>query len=77
MSCQRCRSDRIVNVSGKVNDCCHVTIGENDHDGYVPTDLEIGHGDYLEIEYCADCGQLQGDFPLMPSEMEDEYLLRR
>jgi hypothetical protein len=30
----------------------------------------IGGDDYVEIHYCLDCGQLQGNFPLPPIAME-------
>jgi hypothetical protein len=49
-----------------------VTIGEHDYDGYVPGDMGIGAGDYIEFEFCGDCGQIQGDFPLLPTELEGE-----
>jgi len=70
--CQSCKSERIIFIQGIVNECCMVTIGENEHDGYVPSDLGIGGGDDIKLEYCADCGQLQGDFPLQPSKIEQQ-----
>lgn len=69
-NCQACKSERVARVNGKVSDCFEAHIGENDHNGYVPSDLGIGHGDYVEFEYCADCGQIQGDFPLLQTEIE-------
>ena len=33
--------------------------------------LGIGGGDYIEFSYCGDCGQIQGDFPLAPTKMEE------
>jgi hypothetical protein len=45
-------------------------IGNNDHDGYVPNDLGIGGGDYIQFSYCMDCGKIQGSFPLPPSKLE-------
>jgi hypothetical protein len=71
-SCQKCKSDRIITAQGKVSDCFDAHIGEKDYNGYVPGDLGIGSGDYMEVEYCADCGQMQGDFPLQPTELESE-----
>ena len=70
--CQNCKSDRIVSLYGKCNDLCVVTIGENEHEGQVPNDLGIGGGDDIEFEYCADCGQIQSDFPLQPSKIEKQ-----
>jgi len=46
------------------------SLGEHSHNGYVPNDLGIGDGDYLEFDLCLDCGQIQGDFPLPSSKLE-------
>jgi hypothetical protein len=70
MTCQRCKSERIVNISGKVSDLCFARIGDHEHDGYVPDDLGVGGGDYLDFGLCLDCGQLQGEFPREPTELE-------
>ena len=35
-----------------------------ERDGYVKDGLNVGDGDYLEFSYCADCGQMFGNFPL-------------
>lgn len=66
MNCQRCNSIRVLNVSANRN---------GDAEGYVPHYLGIGDGDYVEFSYCADCGQIQGAFPLPPFENEEEYHL--
>jgi hypothetical protein len=40
-----------------------------DYFGYVPSCLGVGEGDYVEFEYCLDCGQIMGKFPVeVPSE---------
>lgn len=78
MPCQRCLSNRLNDVGGKVSDLFHAAICdfENDtvleHDGYVPDDMGIGGGDYLEMVYCLDCGQIQGKFPLEKTELEEQ-----
>ena len=69
-NCQNCKSDRIVSMYGKVSDLCSVAIGENEHQGFVPDDMGVGGGDDLDFEYCADCGQLQGEFPLHQMKLE-------
>ena len=33
-------------------------------EGYVPENLNIGGGDYIEFTYCLQCGKIQGDFPI-------------
>jgi hypothetical protein len=51
-------------------DCCNVSIGEIDCEGYLPSDLGIGGGDDMRISVCLDCGQLQGTWPLPISNFE-------
>ncbi len=73
MNCQKCKSERILEISAKVSDMGHYRIGEHEKDGgYVPADLEIGGDDYLEINVCLDCGQHQGNFPVPPAEIEQQ-----
>ncbi len=62
--CQNCNSERLMNVSGKCNDLCSLTIGEMERNDYVPDFIGIGGGDYIAFEYCLDCGRIQGDFPI-------------
>jgi hypothetical protein len=49
---------------------CSVDLAGHHSHGYVPRDLGIGGGDDVHFDYCLDCGQIQGKFPLLPSEME-------
>lgn len=56
-----CGSERIVEVSGKVSDSCFVRQGDDEHEGYVPYGMGIGGGDYIEFDYCLDCGRIQPD----------------
>ena len=74
MKCQRCNSKRILKAGCKCSDMFYASIGDKEYDGYVPNDLGIGgrYGDYLDIEFCLDCGQLQGQFPLPISEIEQK-----
>lgn len=63
MSC--CENPQIVYVSGKCSDLCHITYPDGtEKNGYVPGDLNIGSGDYLEFDYCINCGKMVGEFPL-------------
>lgn len=41
-----------------------------EHLGSVPHDMNIGGGDYIEFEFCLECGQIQGEFPTPLTEME-------
>jgi hypothetical protein len=70
MSCQRCKSDRILKVSAKCSDGFMSTFDGRDYEGYVPGDIGIGGGDYIQFDLCMDCGQIQGDFPLGKAELE-------
>lgn len=72
MSCRNCKSERIANVCSKANDLQTVTIGGKEHQDYLPRDLGIGGGDYVQFQYCLDCGAIQGTFPLPPTELEAE-----
>lgn len=70
MSCQECGSDRIASISAKCSDLFSVSIGIAEHDGYVPRDMNIGGGDYMEIDLCLDCGHVQGNWPLPATKLE-------
>jgi hypothetical protein len=70
VSCQRCKSHRVASVSGKCSDLGSFGLGSIDHDGSIPDEVGIGGGDYIEIDYCLDCGQLQGEWPLPVSPIE-------
>jgi hypothetical protein len=74
MSCQRCASNRVLSASAKCSDLFSASIGGKEHDGYVPSDLGIGnrYGDYMDVEFCMDCGQMQGVFPLPPAALESD-----
>lgn len=70
MSCQTCKSDRILSFSGKVSDLFGCDINGKSHNGYVPEDLNLGGRDYLKGNLCLNCGQLQGKFPLEEVSVE-------
>jgi len=69
MTCQKCNSVRTANVYAKCSDLFNGTFRINEsqtinHEGYVPHDCEIGNdGDGIELEYCLECGQIQGIWP--------------
>lgn len=81
MKCQRCESERVLEGGGKSSDMNEFCVGNKTvwHDGssridkkpgpadYVPHGLNIGGGDYIEIDVCLDCGQMQGEWPV-PSD---------
>ena len=63
-----CEHKNKISVTSKCSDCCYLKffhdgrVGE--HEGYVPKNIGIGGGDYIEFDYCADCGMILGDFPV-------------
>ena len=69
-NCTACKSDRIVNIGGKCSDMCNGNYKGVDIDGYVPYDIGVGGGDYLEFSFCLNCGTIQGKFPI---EGEPEF----
>lgn len=73
MACQKCKSERVLGISGKCSDCCFASIGGGkEKDGYVPSIKPIGGGDYVTFKVCLDCGQMQGTFPVPLTELEEE-----
>jgi len=73
MSCKRCSSNRIVSMTAKCSDMCSCSIvgdSRKESNGYVPCDMGIGRGDYVEFSFCLDCGQIQADFPVPETELE-------
>ena len=49
---------------------CSVDLAGHHLYGYVPRDLGIGGGDDVQFDYCLDCGQIQGKFPLPRTALE-------
>lgn len=72
MKCQRCQSERVATMGGKCSDMCSYTLNDSTVSGYVPGDMGVGDGDYLGFNYCLDCGQMQGKFPLPSTEIEKD-----
>lgn len=72
MECQKCKSERILNVNGKTSDCFNAMtcfpapLKCVELSDYPPMDIGIGGNDYIEFSYCLECGQIQGEFPLTP-----------
>lgn len=62
-TCQRCGAVAIIEVCGKTSDACTMSHLHREYDGYVLRDMGVGEGDYLEFDFCAQCGQIQGNFP--------------
>jgi len=69
--CQRCESTRLADVTAKCSDCCTFRTGDIDQNGYVPGGMGIGGGDYVEMDYCLECGQIQGEWPVSPDALTE------
>ena len=74
--CQSCSAERILTISGKTSDMCCLYVEHLNVDthGYVPTFLgPNGWGDYIQLEICAECGQVQArnetKFPLTDDDI--------
>jgi hypothetical protein len=74
MECQKCGSERLLSVDAKCSDACYTTYGDIEKDGYVPSDIGIGGGDYVEITVCMRCGQLQGEWPKDDETIRDSII---
>ena len=66
MKCQKCNSDKLLCIDGKTSDKCYCQYQGFELDGYVPVDigLKCKSGDYIQFEYCLECGQIQGTWPV-------------
>jgi len=69
-SCSKCNSHRLASVSGKTSDLNFISFGNQERDGYVPDDMGLGGGDYIEFDYCLDCGFIDGEWPHPPTAIE-------
>jgi hypothetical protein len=64
MKCKNCKSDRILTINAKCSDLCYITYKDVGSDGYVPSGIRIGGGDYVDMSICMECGTVQGKFPV-------------
>jgi hypothetical protein len=69
--CQRCPSPQLARILARCSDMCSVHLAGRQPHGYVPRDLGIGDDDDVHFDYCLDCGQIQGNFPLPMARMEE------
>lgn len=67
-----CSCSRIAQIHAKCSDMFSARIGGKEYEGYVPSDLGIGGGDYVKFKYCLDCGKIQEKFPRPSTEIEAE-----
>lgn len=59
-----CTSERVMGVNAKCSDMCNLGYEVN-YCGYVPNNIGLGYeDDYIEFDYCLECGKIQGRFPI-------------
>lgn len=75
VECQRCNSERIVYVNARAKSLHTYRFHNYEHEGYALDDLGIGGvgGDETEFEFCLDCGQIQGLWPLKVTSLEKDH----
>jgi len=70
--CPTCYGTRLADISAKCSDMFSMTCeseGIDDYLGYALCEMNIGGDDYVEFEYCLDCGQMAGNWPvIIPDE---------
>jgi hypothetical protein len=71
--CTKCNSPRIAIVGGKCSDMAWVNIESDnvDYQGYAM--IFDNGGDYINIDICLDCGQVQGKFPISRKEIKEIF----
>ena len=71
-----CGGNRIARVSAKCSDLCWVQVPHLDaeKDGYVPRNIGLGdESDYVDVDFCLDCGRLQGNFPVSDAQIKKAF----
>jgi len=72
MECQRCKSDRVLIISGKCSDQCFAEFKGEEGNGYAPEVPNIAEdGDYVCPKVCLECGQVQGKFPVKDPNLKE------
>lgn len=72
----KCGSNRIARVSAKCSDLCWVEVPHlnTEKDGYVPSNIGLGdESDYVDVDFCLDCGRLQGKFPVSDAQIKKAF----
>ena len=74
MECDNCGDQRVASINGKCSDLFFLDMREiRVENDYVPGDWGIGGGDYIQFEYCLNCGKIQGEFPIEVTDLEMEH----
>lgn len=76
MNCSKCKSDRILAVSGKCSDLASFVYKDKSGYGYVPSNLPVCQDhdeDYINFDLCLNCGTIQGKFPVSESKINSAF----
>lgn len=71
-NCNSCNSERILSISAKCSDTFSMEYNGNGGHGYVPDNLFFGkggYGDYVNIDFCLNCGKIQSKFPVPDTQV--------
>lgn len=55
-----CEHDNVLRISAKVSDRCYLDFKDLSFLGYVPRNLGLGGGDFLDMEICLACKRVLG-----------------
>lgn len=71
VKCCRCASHRVAHIYGHCSGNSDFALGDKKRgDTYLPDKIGVGGGDDIDFDYCLDCGQVQGTWPLAPTKFE-------
>ena len=75
MNCIRCESKRILTINAKSSDLNTHFIEhlDHEHDGHNPEIPGVCDGDYINLTFCLDCGQIQDFKSLDDDELKSIY----
>jgi hypothetical protein len=73
-NCSNCHSPRLAYISAKCSDLFFIKVNNDEKHDYVPYNLGIGGGDYVQFTYCLQCGKIQDNvddlqFPIPQEEV--------
>lgn len=71
MRCDNCGNKRIVELFSHAKDMHTIRYRNFERRGYLPDGFGIGRGDDTEIDYCLECGKIQGSFPITDESIEE------
>jgi hypothetical protein len=71
LKCDKCGSERVLSISAKCSDQFSANYCGYDYTGYVLEGIGIDDGeDYINFDFCLECGQLQGTWPKKDPELK-------